>query len=691
MSQPPRPPLVRLAVLGFLVAAAPAVAVVRAQSAPADSPQFESYLAHVAAAEGALRHGDVGAVRRWLDAVAPADRAFEWRWLDAEVDQSIRTIRPDHEGALCIATSPDGSRFATGGADGRVEIWNAASFEVEVTCLGHEGGVFCVAWSADGARVASSAADATARVWDASTGEEITVFRGHAYAVTSVRFSPDGARMASTSYQRPKGGEIRIWSGETGEEIAILQDGYAPITCVHWNPAGDKVVSASWDQHLRVFDLANPDEPIVTRLGPEPSYRAAQAAALSPDGELVAVACKDNAIHLFEAWSGIPVRDFEGHTKWAEGVEFSPDGRWLASTSTDASVALWDVATGQRVAELRGHRRGTRGVAFSRDGRALLSTSSDGTIRQWDVAGAIADGHRLEYDVTAYHASESPDGTMVAVGFADGDLRLFSAADGRELRRLSDHGDWINRLEFTADGARLMSAGADRVALWDLRTGEMELALDDAKGVDGAALAPDGRSVVAVSRDAKLRGWDASDGSLSFELAFERAQVDVAFAPDGAAFATAGSSGAKLHDPRAGTVRVELAGHRGRVRAVAFHPAGELVATGGEDGTVRFWRVADGGLIDTFTAHDAGVRCLAFSPDGSRVATGGGDDRLRLFDVATRQNVLTLDVDDIYSLAWNGDGTRLWVTPLAKHGFCLDARPRRDRPGVPHGTSDGSR
>ncbi len=74
MSQPPRPPLVRLAVLGLLVAAAPAVAVVRAQTAPAESPQFESYLAHVAAAEGALRHGDVGAVRRWLDAVAPADR-----------------------------------------------------------------------------------------------------------------------------------------------------------------------------------------------------------------------------------------------------------------------------------------------------------------------------------------------------------------------------------------------------------------------------------------------------------------------------------------------------------------------------------------------------------------------------------------------------------------------------------------
>jgi WD40 repeat protein len=86
---------------------------------------------------------------------------------------------------------------------------------------------------------------------------------------------------------------------------------------------------------------------------------------------------------------------------------------------------------------------------------------------------------------------------------------------------------------------------------------------------------------------------------------------------------------------RFGTVRLR---HRGAVLAVVFSPDGELLASAGNDGAVRFWDVA--------TAAPAGVLrgdagCLAFAPDGKTLAVGSewGDGSLGLWDVATRKEV----------------------------------------------------
>ncbi|GBF97452.1 hypothetical protein Rsub_10375 [Raphidocelis subcapitata] len=42
------------------------------------------------------------------------------------------------------------------------------------------------------------------------------------------------------------------------------------------------------------------------------------------------------------------------------------------------------------------------------------------------------------------------------------------------------------------------------------------------------------------------------------------------------------------------TLAVRYSGHRGKVRCVAPHPAGQWLATGGDDGTVRLWEVTTG-------------------------------------------------------------------------------------------------
>ena len=82
-----------------------------------------------------------------------------------------------------------------------------------------------------------------------------------------------------------------------------------------------------------------------------------------------------------------------------------------------------------------------------------------------------------------------------------------------------------------------------------------------------------------------------------------------------------------------------LRGHTGYIRALAFHPRGGTLASGGDDKTIRLWNTAAGATITRFTTLNS-VNALTFAPDGSTLAaglSGGGsgtaNDSIRLWHI----------------------------------------------------------
>src|SRR5438270_9120582 len=74
----------------------------------------------------------------------------------------------------------------------------------------------------------------------------------------------------------------------------------------------------------------------------------------------------------------------EAHRADIFALALSPDGRLLASACKDKTVGLWDPRTGEKVRILKGHTADVLRVAFAPDGKHLASASADGTIRIWD-------------------------------------------------------------------------------------------------------------------------------------------------------------------------------------------------------------------------------------------------------------------------------------------------------------------
>ena len=84
----------------------------------------------------------------------------------------------------------------------------------------------------------------------------------------------------------------------------------------------------------------------------------------------------------------------------------------------------------------------------------------------------------------------------------------------------------------------------------------------------------------------------------------------------------------------------EKHGHVGAVTTVASH--GSVIASGGEDGTVKLWSIDQQQRPRTYAGHTGWVFAVAISADGLLVASAGDDAMIRLWDTRTDTSVGSL-------------------------------------------------
>src|SRR5262249_42946792 len=125
---------------------------------------YFQYFHHIARAHAGWREGNLTGVEQLLDNCPIERRHWEWHYLKRLCHADLLTLQ--HPAAFRVAYSPDGMHLASGGDNGVVKIWDAATGQEVRTLQGHGDLIVGLAYSPDGTRLASASWDRTVRIWD---------------------------------------------------------------------------------------------------------------------------------------------------------------------------------------------------------------------------------------------------------------------------------------------------------------------------------------------------------------------------------------------------------------------------------------------------------------------------------------------------------------------------------------------
>jgi WD40 repeat protein len=219
--------------------------------------------------------------------------------------------------------------------------------------------------------------------------------------------------------------------------------------------------------------------------------------AFRPDGERLATA--GVTVRTWEADGGEEIRPLPESAWSAWAITYDQSGHWLAGAGADGTVRVW--YGGKLRHTLTGHRATALAVAFGPAGGELaghlITAGSDDTIRIWDLgtgeerACLAGLGYRPRVlAVDPLGAAGGTGGDLVAVGCADGSVRLCRPLQWRGAPALTGHIHEITAMCFTGTGApaRLVTASRDGTArVWRLGTRQAELMLVPGPGGWAAA------------------------------------------------------------------------------------------------------------------------------------------------------------------------------------------------------------
>ena len=360
-------------------------------------------------------------------------------------EQIIRLDWTERWGRHCF--SPCGRFFAAGGLEGRINVWDVESGNLEKAYTGNEDAQMVPYFLPDSCLIAAKIfqSEPKIEILDLEKNEMMDMLEKGS-KLSSVRFSDDGTQLAYTD-----DGEIKFWNKDKStkeafpsipghtrtvnslvftmdEDVGTLVATYWGWKALFWDisckrgrrPTGadlptsrtlhvylssnEKIFASGGDDDcLKVWENGI-SEPI-TEI-PIHEIKLSQiigSEAFSPTGDRLAGSDRDYNIYVWdykkqsnsdnekETWK--LHTHLTGHTEYIEGIAFSPDGKQLASISRDKTARLWDVEAGKQITELplappsgrRQYRNYDRGITFSPRGD-LIAGGQWGEIVLWDAS-----------------------------------------------------------------------------------------------------------------------------------------------------------------------------------------------------------------------------------------------------------------------------------------------------------------
>jgi eukaryotic-like serine/threonine-protein kinase len=334
---------------------------------------------------------------------------------DIDTRTKLREIK-GHAGSIKSLSYDTGGKFlVTADINRYIKVWNVSLTGDKHLLKAHQGMVTQAEFHPQDETLATASSDHTTIIWDAQTRQPRLTLRDHTHPINDISFGPDNRLIATASEDRT----VRIWDVNTGQCREILGPFRLPINSIAFNDQGTHLICHEWGDKIHILDLKTQ---VCTQLFPA------------------------NDVY---------------------STAYSPDKQWMALGERMGRISIYNLVTGKQIRYSQRHQGRVVSLCFSPDSQELISVGEDGRLVKWQYP---MDQHQVLDSSLGRNVSVvafGPEGKRIFLGFERGSIQIRNAENGRELLTFAAHQGTINDLKFSRDGRRMISCGADNLAiLW---------------------------------------------------------------------------------------------------------------------------------------------------------------------------------------------------------------------------------
>ncbi|KAJ3332247.1 hypothetical protein HDU76_000838 [Blyttiomyces sp. JEL0837] len=250
---------------------------------------------------------------------------------DVAEGELLQALKAHKDTVYAVDYSADGTRFATGGADKQVIIWNS---KMEgILKYSHSDSIQAIAHNPVTGQVVSC----TSTDFGLWSSEQKTVTKHKVPSrILTVSWTNDGQFFALGLFN----GNISI-RNRSGEEKVRIERGSSPIWSLQWCPAADKesdlLAVTDWNQRLSFFQLSGRQVGKDRILGYDPN-----CVSFFSSGEFIVVGGSDRKVTLWTS-EGIRLGLICERESWVWCCKVKPKQNYVAVGCQDGTIALYQI------------------------------------------------------------------------------------------------------------------------------------------------------------------------------------------------------------------------------------------------------------------------------------------------------------------------------------------------------------
>ncbi|HRH67842.1 MAG TPA: WD40 repeat domain-containing protein [Bacteroidia bacterium] len=258
-----------------------------------------------------------------------------------------------------------------------------------------------------------------------------------------------------------------------------------------------------------------------------------------------------------------------------------------------------------KIRTYKGHEGSVYSLEQSSFPQLFFSGSSDKMVTEWNLLPEGTPKAIVNVGSIIYSLRHIPERKLLLIGVSGGGMHVIDLEKKQEIKFLVHHKNGIFDIAISLVHKRIYTA----------------------------------------SGDGSMAVWSLDDFSLMYSLVVGKEKVrSVRLNADESEIAVASGDGMlRFFDPLTMAEKIVIKGHELSANTVAYHPASDLIVSGGRDAYLKLWDAKSYRLLRSIPAHNFAIYGIEFSPDGRLAATASRDKTIKIWDASTFEILARID------------------------------------------------